>query len=96
MLQSPVDPNLVIFLGSAGINWVTEDCGLNIRAINSGRNIKEFIFHPYERNWVLASAYTKCDEFINEPCEIYKELYVSQNVGETWNFVAEYVIQFAW
>ncbi len=96
MIQNPVDPNLVIFLGSAGINWVTEDCGSTIKAINSGKNIKEFLFHPFERNWVLASAYTTCEDFTDEPCKIYKELYVSQNIGETWGFVADYVIQFAW
>ena len=96
MLQSPVDSSLVIFLGSAGINWVSEDCGTNIKAINSGRNIKEFIFHPSERNWVLASANTKCDDSNNEPCTIYKEVYISQNLGESWSFVANYVIQFAW
>lgn len=97
MLQSPVDSKMIIFLGSAGINWITEDCGKNIRAINSGKPIKEFQFHPNQAKWVLASGYTTCDDFDDgEPCKIYKELYLSKDLGETWVFVADYVIQFAW
>jgi len=35
MLPSPVDPNMVIFLGTEGINWITESCGASVRAINT-------------------------------------------------------------
>lgn len=54
MLQSPVDDNLVVFIGknidevsiqligTHGINWVTEDCGAKIRGLNSGKKIHEF------------------------------------------------------
>lgn len=96
MLQSPLNTKLVIFLGSGDVNWITEDCGENIKAIKSGKTIKEFEFHPNEPKWVLASAYTTCDDFDDEPCKIYKELYVSKDLGVTWGFVADYVIQFAW
>jgi hypothetical protein len=37
MIQSPVDDSLVVFTGTNGINWVTEDCGSNLRALNSGK-----------------------------------------------------------
>jgi len=65
MIQSPIDDNLVVFigkyyflfeiklchfltsfLGSNGINWVTDDCGANLRALNSGKRIHEFHYHP--------------------------------------------------
>ena len=42
MMQSPVDDSLVVFIGTHGINWVTEDCGSNIRGLNSGKKIHEF------------------------------------------------------
>jgi hypothetical protein len=42
MMQSPVDDNLVVFTGTNGINWVTEDCAANLRALNSGKRIHEF------------------------------------------------------
>lgn len=38
--------NLTIILGSNGINWVTDDCGANLRALNSGKRIHEFHYHP--------------------------------------------------
>lgn len=33
-------------LGTHGINWVTEDCGANIKALNAGKFVQEFMFHP--------------------------------------------------
>jgi len=36
---SPVDDSLVVFLGTNGINWVSEDCGANIKGLNSGKKI---------------------------------------------------------
>ena len=43
---SPVDKNLIFFLGSKGINWYSEDCGETLKALNNGRAIHEFEFHP--------------------------------------------------
>jgi hypothetical protein len=28
---------------------VSEDCGANIKALNSGKRIQEFLFHPTQR-----------------------------------------------
>lgn len=52
MMQSPTDDSLVVFIGNLfsiylvignkGINWITEDCGANYRALNSGKKIHEF------------------------------------------------------
>jgi hypothetical protein len=97
MIQSPVDKSLVIFLGTHGVNWITEDCGRKIFALNHGRNIKEYIFHPTVRNWGLASAFTLCEDFTGgEPCKIYKELYITRDLGKNWDILAAYVTQFAW
>lgn len=96
ILLSPVDKNLVIFLGTHGINWVSSDCGRNIKALNHGRKIQEFIFHPTERNWVLASAYTLCEDFQNEPCKKFKEVFLTKDMGESWDLLLPYVVQFNW
>ncbi len=96
MLQSPVDPSIFIFSGTDGLNWITEDCGVTVRAIKSVKNLKEFLFHPYEPKWILASRLTTCEDFIIESCKIYKELYITQDLGESWTVLADYVIQFAW
>lgn len=42
MQKSNVNPNLVIFLGSEGIHWITEDCGDTIKSLGKGKNLREF------------------------------------------------------
>lgn len=44
----------------------------------------------------MAASWTKCEEFIDEPCKIYKELFYTQNLGEQWNFISNYVFDFEW
>jgi len=58
---------MFIFLGTHGVNWITEDCGENIRAINTGRKLESFEFHPFEREWLLASAYKDCSNPRGKP-----------------------------
>ena len=97
MIISPIDKTLLIFLGTHGINWVLEDCARRgIKALNHGRKIQEYIFHPTERNWGLASAFTLCEDFVDEPCRYYKELYITKDLGNTWELLASYVVQFSW
>ena len=89
--------SLMLFLGTEGVNWVTENCGENFRAMNQGRRIEEFMFHPTERNWMLASAWTLCEDFADkEPCKRYKELFVSKDLGKSWEQITQYVFQFSW
>ena len=96
MITSPIDKSLVIFLGTHGINWISENCGQAIAALNHGRKIQEFIFHPTERTWVLASAMTLCEDFQNEPCKRYKEVFLTKDLGVTWDLLESYVVQFNW
>jgi len=98
MTQSPVDDSLVVFIGTTGINWVTEDCGANLRALNSGKVIEEFHFHPHERNRALAASWTNCDKIDgeDEPCRIFKELYTTENLGIEWKYLTNYVFDFEW
>jgi hypothetical protein len=44
----------------------------------------------------LAATWTDCDEFGDEPCKIYKELFVTRDLGQSWEFLKEYVYDFAW
>ena len=54
------------------------------------------MFHPSERNWALAATWTDCVEFGDDPCKIYKELYVTRDLGLSWTFLKEYVYDFTW
>jgi photosystem II stability/assembly factor-like uncharacterized protein len=40
--RSPVDPQLVIFLGTESVNWISPDCGVAINALYTGRAMKDF------------------------------------------------------
>lgn len=44
----------------------------------------------------MAAAWTNCEEFVDEPCRIYKELYLTKDLGKTWTFMQDYVFDFAW
>lgn len=82
MQKSPIDTSLIFFLGSNGIHWVTDDCGENFRALSYVKGFKDFLFHPTEKNWVLASSWTKCkDAKPNSGCTVNKELYLTTDLG---------------
>lgn len=95
-LFSQVDPELLIFQGTKGVNWISKDCGETIKAMDNGRPVNEFQFHPIERTWILAAAWTICEDFIDKPCLIYKELFVSFDLGDNWLLIEDYVVQFSW
>jgi len=35
-----------MFLGSEGINYITEDCGNTIKSYGKNKNFREFLYHP--------------------------------------------------
>ncbi len=79
------------------MNWISEDCGGKISALNSGKKIHEFQYHPMERNWAMAATWTTCTEFSNgEPCRIFKELYMTKDLWKNWIYMEDYVYDFAW
>jgi len=54
------------------------------------------MFHPTQNKWGLAASWTSCAEFSDEPCIIYKELYVTKDMGEEWTYMTNYVYDFEW
>ena len=82
--------------GTTGINWVSEDCGGTIKALNSGKRIQEFLFHPTQKTWALAASWTTCAEFLDEPCRIFKEVYYTKDMGQNWIYITNYVFDFEW
>lgn len=96
-IQSPMDSQVVLLMGVAGQNYITEDCGKTIKKIDSAKPFHQFQFHPLNRDWLLAAAWTDCDEDDDpDDCSRFKELYVSKDLGANWQFVEEYVLQFNW
>jgi hypothetical protein len=65
--------------------------------LNSGKRIHELQFHPKQREWALAAGWTSCADFgDDEPCEIYKELYLTKDLGQSWQYLKSYVFDFSW
>lgn len=54
------------------------------------------MFHPTQKSWALAGSWTNCAEFGDEPCKIYKELYVTKDLGQEWTYLTNYVFDFEW
>jgi len=41
----------------------------------------------------LAAAWSKCKDFDSEDeCEIYKEVYVSQDLGDSWQVLEKFIV----
>ena len=65
--------------------------------MNQGRKVNDFLLHPVEKNWILAAAWNKCDDFNeDETCQLNKEIFVSFNLGSDWDHIGSYVTQFSW
>ncbi len=92
--QSNFNESTLFFLGTKGINWITHDCGINITAFNQGRRLENLLFHPINDKWILTTAYTsEKDENVKS---IYKELFLSQDGGHTWRFIADFIDKVSW
>ena len=72
-------------LGTHGVNWKTKDCGATFSALNaSSKPIHEIIFHPEFGQWALGASWVAYEQLKDEPERIYKELYYTKDMGETW------------
>ncbi len=69
---------------------------MNLRALNSWKRVNEWKFHPTERAWGLGASWTNCAEFVDTPCKIYKELYLTKDMGANWIHLKDYVYDFDW
>lgn len=61
------------FLGSTGINYISEDCGNTIKSYGKDKYFREFYYHPTERNWVLAASWKSCKNAeVSSNCKVSK------------------------
>ena len=96
IIKSPVDKELVVLLGTHGYSWVSHNCGQSFESINHGRKITDFVFHPFIKELAISAAFSLCDDYIDEPCHINKELFFTKDFGITWKLLTNYVVQFGW
>lgn len=93
IVQSNQNKNVLFFIGTKDINWITQDCGKTVTAFNQGRPIEDLFFHPIDPNWIIATAFTTEED---ESEATYKELFYSTNGGYSWKFLLDFVEQVAW
>lgn len=41
-------------------------------------------------------AWSKCEDYEDTACSLMKELFHSPDLGENWDLIEDYVIQFQW
>jgi len=52
--------------------------------------------HPTERAWGLAATWRDCNSEEGLDCDIYKEVYLTKDLGQSWSFIEDYVYDFEW
>jgi len=50
IITNSVDKRVLVFSGTHGFNWYTENCAETLKALNHGRPMEEIVFHPAERD----------------------------------------------
>lgn len=66
IVLSPADPKLIYLIGNKGKNWLSEDCGANLKPLNDDKKLQDIKFHPTQREWAISSIYKSCDDFSDE------------------------------
>eukprot|EP01017_Pseudomicrothorax_dubius_P026778 TRINITY_DN3020_c0_g1_i1.p1 TRINITY_DN3020_c0_g1~~TRINITY_DN3020_c0_g1_i1.p1 ORF type:complete len:636 (-),score=85.45 TRINITY_DN3020_c0_g1_i1:109-2016(-) len=96
IVSSQADRKILGLLGADGVNYITEDCGDNFHVLSHSRVITELQFHSRVREWALATSWSSCEDPTGSPCAVTKQLYVTKDLGNRWDLIADYVVQFAW
>jgi hypothetical protein len=96
IVTSKADPKLIVLLGRKGKNWYSEDCGRTLTELNYEKLIANFQFHPKMRTWGLAESWTQCTAADDPDCKAVKTLYLTKDLGRTWEAILDTVVQFSW
>eukprot|EP01089_Gocevia_fonbrunei_P012250 TRINITY_DN2840_c0_g1_i2.p1 TRINITY_DN2840_c0_g1~~TRINITY_DN2840_c0_g1_i2.p1 ORF type:complete len:840 (+),score=224.56 TRINITY_DN2840_c0_g1_i2:59-2521(+) len=86
----------VLFLGSHGDIWKTNDQGETYKSRAVSFNPNALYPHPTDPNWILATGKTpKCGNYsASGACSTV--LYITKDFAESWQFVKDYVGTVSW
>lgn len=96
MIKSEADDNTVVFVGSKGVIWVSNNCGATMTAVNKDFQIKIIKLHPIEVNWFLAAEAQKCGPKDKKCIPGHLTLYMTENMGQSWKLIARNIVHFEW
>ena len=99
------------FIGSNGINWITEDFGKKIKAINTGIIMENYLIHPSEPTWGLFSTVDSkininsdnnnnntinTTNITNTINSVNRKVYYTSDYGMTYKLLVSHVFQYEW
>ncbi|XXQ38040.1 VPS10 domain-containing protein [Plasmodiophora brassicae] len=95
-LYAHVERQLVVLLGDAS-SAVSSDGGSTFRALGLDR-VTDVKSHPEKASWLLALALTaQCRSGkTSDKHRCVQQVHVSEDLGQTWNAIADYVSQADW
>ncbi|KAL4497318.1 hypothetical protein ABPG72_011253 [Tetrahymena utriculariae] len=97
MIRSQANPNVIVLQGKNDVNWITRDCGNTFRAFSRKKDkINIFKLHPSQEAWILASTNNICTKKQKVPCFSFAILWLSKDLGNTWEKLTQYVYKFEW
>jgi len=88
--------HVVLFLGENGLHVMSRDHGRTYTPIYHAERLSDFKLHPRKAGWMLASTLTRRCYTADADGLCFKNLMLSQDHGETWRAVQEYVVQYDW
>jgi len=105
VVVSSVQPSIVLVVGSHHTHFISEDAARTFRRLKQRTPIHSWVFHPKRPTWALLSTWPdSCKEKRGQaitlvtgdasPC--VHMLYVTKDLGRTFELVTAYVVQFSW
>lgn len=106
IIASPCDKNIVMVVGTQLEHYLSNDAGAKWTKIRIKSKIHTFIFHPKRPKWALLSTWSdacepgtakkKSTDDIDDPGPCQHSLYITKDLGRTFQLVVSYVVQFSW
>ncbi|KAL4495635.1 hypothetical protein ABPG72_014104 [Tetrahymena utriculariae] len=93
---SPVDGKAVYVWGHKDTSYFSEECGRTWKKLTHPVGLFDFRFHRKNKNWILAFTTIECKRF-DEDCDSnMRNIFVSQDAGVTFTFLATKVLEASW
>ena len=98
IMQSPINPSLILLQGRKGVSWASNNCAKTIKVLRHGKRAFRFEFHPQFSNFLLAGFLPSSNRLLVNP-KAKKPLlamFISKDWGETWTLLRRDVLDFGW
>jgi len=88
--------NHMVFLSDDRVHWATSNAGRSYTVISDVHRFHEVKLHPKHEKMMLTCVLSdKCHDS-SESGFCFKKMYMSEDFGITWKFLADYIVQFDW